>query len=99
MNESDASGLLGAGMHEMDEGRESYTTECSKMNQDTSAMYTDHSNASAFLEEHNISGIQPLEELRLGNTQHFELQSQVDKLLPSVYTMNLSLCVLCMRFC
>jgi hypothetical protein len=99
MNESDASGLLGAGMHEMDEGRELYATECSKMNQDTSAMYTDHSNSSAFLEEHNMCGIQPLGELRFGNTQHFELQSQVYKLLPSVYTMNLPRCVLCISFC
>jgi hypothetical protein len=79
MNESDASGLLGVGMHEMDWSQESYTTECSKMNQDTSAMYTDHSNASSFLEECNMSGIQPLEELRFGNTQHLELQSQVYK--------------------
>ncbi|TVU44004.1 hypothetical protein EJB05_03428, partial [Eragrostis curvula] len=76
MNESDVSGLLCVGMHETERSQEPYATECSKMNQDTSAMYTDHSNTGAFLEEYHMSGSQPLEELRFGSTQHFELQSQ-----------------------
>ncbi|XP_062203173.1 probable ubiquitin-like-specific protease 2B [Phragmites australis] len=87
MNQTEVSGLLCVGMHEMDGGEESYAAECSKMNQDkshettkfdvvmaTSAMYTDHGNTNATLDEYHMSRIQHLEEIRFGSTQHFELQ-------------------------
>lgn len=89
MNRDEASSLFCVGMHEMDVGEE-YAAECSKMNQDTShettkfdvvmatsAMYTDHGNTNATLDEYHMSRIQHLEEIRFGSTQHFELQPVV----------------------
>ncbi|KAL6652757.1 hypothetical protein ACP70R_011682 [Stipagrostis hirtigluma subsp. patula] len=89
MNQAEVSGLLCVSMHEMDGGEEPYAAECSTMNQDTShettkfdvdmatsAMYSDHGNTNACLDEYHISGIQHLEEIRFDSTQHIEFQSE-----------------------
>ncbi|PUZ53896.1 hypothetical protein GQ55_5G087200 [Panicum hallii var. hallii] len=89
MNHAEVSGLLSVGMHETDVGEETYAVEYPKMDQDTShettkfdvvmatsAMYTDNINTNACLDEYHMSGIQPMEEIRFGNAQPFELQSK-----------------------
>ncbi|RLN22307.1 uncharacterized protein C2845_PM07G29080 [Panicum miliaceum] len=89
MNHAEVSGLLSVGMHETDGGEESYAVEYPKMDQDTShettkfdvvtatsALYTDNINTNACLDEYRMSGIQPMEEIRFGNAQPFELQSK-----------------------
>ncbi|XP_039850025.1 uncharacterized protein LOC120708701 isoform X9 [Panicum virgatum] len=89
MNHAEVSGLLSVGMHETDVGGESYAVEYPKMDQDTShettkfdvvmatsALYTDNINTNACLDEHQMSGIQPMEEIKFGNAQPFELLSK-----------------------
>ncbi|KAF8681759.1 hypothetical protein HU200_045196 [Digitaria exilis] len=89
MNHTEVSGLLSVGMHGTDGGEESYAAEYPKMDQDTShettkfnvvmatsAMYTDNISTDACLDEYNMSGIQPMEEIRFGSAQPFELQSK-----------------------
>jgi sentrin-specific protease 7 len=96
MNHAEVSGLLSVGMHETDVGEETYAVEYRKMDQDTShettkfdvvmatsAMYTDNINTNACLDEYHMSGIQPMEEIRFGNAQPFELQSKVYIYLPT----------------
>lgn len=90
MNHAEVSGLLCVGMHETDGGEESYAAEYPKMDQDTShettkfdvvmatsAVYTDHVNTNACLDEYQMSGNQPMEEIRFGSAQPFELPSEV----------------------
>nr|CAB3493749.1 unnamed protein product [Digitaria exilis] len=89
MNHAEVSGLLSVGMHGTDGGEESYAAEYPKMDQDTShettkfnvvmatsAVYTDNISTDACLDEYNMSGIQPMEEIRFGSAQPFELQSK-----------------------
>jgi len=81
--------LLSVGMHETDGGEESYAVEYPKMDQDTShettkfdvvmatsALYTGNINTNACLDEYHMSGIQPMEEIKFGNEQPFELPSK-----------------------
>ena len=95
MNHAEVSGLLSVGMHETDEGEESYAVEYPKMDQDTShettkfdvvmatsALYTDNINTNACLDEYQMPGIQPMEEIKFGNAQPFELLSKVYIYLP-----------------
>lgn len=99
MNHTEVSGLLSVGMHGTDGGEESYAAEYPKMDQDTShettkfnvvmatsAMYTDNISTDACLDEYNMSGIQPMEEIRFGSAQPFELQSKVCYL--PIYSYN-----------
>jgi len=89
MNHAEVSGLLSVGMHETDVGGESYAVEYPKMDQDTShettkfdvvmatsALYTDNINTNACLDEYQMPGIQPMEEIKFGNAQPFELLSK-----------------------
>ncbi|KAJ1286272.1 hypothetical protein BS78_03G340500 [Paspalum vaginatum] len=78
MNNAEVSGLLCVGMHETDGGEESYAAEYPKTDQDTShgttmmvnsAMYTDRINTNACLDEYDMSGIQPMEEIGFRSAQ------------------------------
>jgi len=95
MNHAEVSGLLSVGMHETDGGEESYAVEYPKMDQDTShettkfdvvmatsALYTGNINTNACLDEYQMPGIQPMEEIKFGNAQPFELLSKVYIYLP-----------------